>query len=279
MPALQAHRILDRQPDRHRRSASALWGYFLYQGVVDPLGGINTLWPLFGIANQMLAGIALMLCTVVLFKMKRERYAWVTIAAGGVAAGLHDHRGLQKIFDANPAIGFLAQANKYRDALANGRVLAPAKEHRRRCSTIMFNSLHQRGADRAVPVRGAERAGLCDQGDRARRAPIRTRSDRETPYVAVTPAQQAGEPLMGTALVPARSVRRRIARCGGGWCRPRGLCCGVPDYDNYVRHMLEKHPEREVMDYKTFFRERQEAGSAEETDSAAADALSDEPIV
>lgn len=52
------------------------WGYFLHQGVVDPLGGINTLWPLFGIANQMLAGMALMLCAVVLFKMKRQRYAW-----------------------------------------------------------------------------------------------------------------------------------------------------------------------------------------------------------
>ena len=55
------------------------WGYFLHQGEVDPLGGINTLWPLFGIANQMLAGMALMLCAVVLFKMKRQRYAWVAL--------------------------------------------------------------------------------------------------------------------------------------------------------------------------------------------------------
>ena len=103
------------------------WGYFLYQGVVDPLGGINTLWPLFGIANQMLACIALTLCTVVLFKMKRERYAWVTaIPASWVALCTLTAAG-HKLFNPNPAIGFLAHSGKFGTALANGEILAPAK--------------------------------------------------------------------------------------------------------------------------------------------------------
>jgi carbon starvation protein len=103
------------------------WGYFLYQGVIDPLGGINTLWPLFGIANQMLACIALILCTVVLFKMKRERYAWVTIAPAIWVATCTLTAGWQKIFNDNPAIGFLSHAKKFGNALEAGEVLAPAK--------------------------------------------------------------------------------------------------------------------------------------------------------
>ncbi|MCL6483858.1 MAG: carbon starvation protein A, partial [Janthinobacterium lividum] len=105
----------------------AAWGYFLYQGVVDPLGGINTLWPLFGIANQMLAAIALILGTCVLFKMKKGQYAWVTITPTiwlllcTLTAGWH------KIFDANPRVGFLAHAKKYSAALDQGTLLAPAK--------------------------------------------------------------------------------------------------------------------------------------------------------
>ncbi|WP_256676849.1 carbon starvation CstA family protein, partial [Pseudomonas sp. PICF6] len=105
----------------------ALWGYLLYQGVIDPLGGINTLWPLFGISNQMLAGIALMLGTVVLIKMKRQRYVWVTMLPAVWLLICTTTAGLIKLFDANPAIGFLALARKYNDALAAGQILAPAK--------------------------------------------------------------------------------------------------------------------------------------------------------
>jgi carbon starvation protein len=103
------------------------WGYFLYQGVVDPLGGINTLWPLFGISNQMLAAIALSLGCVVLFKMKRQRYAIVALAPTAWLAICTMTAGWEKIFSATPAIGFLAHAGKFSTALAAGKILAPAK--------------------------------------------------------------------------------------------------------------------------------------------------------
>ncbi|MDC3736568.1 carbon starvation protein A [Pseudomonas syringae pv. syringae] len=105
----------------------ALWGYLLYQGVIDPLGGINTLWPLFGISNQMLAGIALMLASVVLIKMKRQRYVWVTMLPAVWLLICTVTAGLIKLFDANPAVGFLALAKKYSAAADAGQILAPAK--------------------------------------------------------------------------------------------------------------------------------------------------------
>ena len=102
------------------------WGSILYQGVVDPLGGINTLWPLFGIANQMLAAMALTLATVTLVKMKRESYGWITGAPTGWLLVCTLTAGWQKLFHPDPAIGFLSHARKFADAAATGQVLAPA---------------------------------------------------------------------------------------------------------------------------------------------------------
>ena len=115
------------------------WGYFVYQGVTDPLGGINTLWPLFGIGNQMLASMALILGTVVLFKMKKERYAWVTLLPTTWLFITSMSAGWQKIFSDNPRIGFLALADKFNAAAAQGTVLAPAKSIEE-MSRVAFNN-------------------------------------------------------------------------------------------------------------------------------------------
>jgi carbon starvation protein len=118
--------------------ACLLWGWLLYQGVIDPLGGIWTLWPLFGTSNQMLAAIALTLCAVVLFKMKRQRYAWVTIVPATWLVICTVTAGLEKVFSSNPAVGFLAHAGRFGNAVASGQVLAPAKSLEE-MSRVIFN--------------------------------------------------------------------------------------------------------------------------------------------
>jgi carbon starvation protein len=118
--------------------ACTLWGYLLYAGVIDPYGGIWTMWPLFGSTNQMLAAIALTFCTVVLFKMKRERYAWVTIVPAVWLVVCTVTAGLEKVFSPNPAVGFLSHAAKLRGALAASQVLPPAKSLAE-MSRVIFN--------------------------------------------------------------------------------------------------------------------------------------------
>lgn len=163
--------------------AVAGWGWFLYQGVVDPLGGINTLWPLFGIANQMLAGLAMIFVCAVLVKMKRERYLWVAAVPTVWLLACTLTAGWQKLFHPDPRIGFLANASRFSDALARGEVLAPAKsldEMRR----VLFNN--QLDAALCALFMGvvvltlvfAMRAAL-----RARRSEVPT--TMETPHVAL----------------------------------------------------------------------------------------------
>jgi carbon starvation protein len=105
----------------------AAWGWFLVQGVTDPLGGINSLWPLFGIANQMLAAMALSFACVALVRMKRERYLWVPLLPSVWLVVCTLSAGALKLASADAKIGFPAHARKFGEALARGELLAPAK--------------------------------------------------------------------------------------------------------------------------------------------------------
>ncbi|MDE3321688.1 carbon starvation CstA family protein [Acinetobacter nosocomialis] len=118
------------------------WGFFVYQGVIDPLGGVNSLWPLFGVGNQMLASMALILGTVILFKMKKEKYVWVTIIPTIFLFVTCMTAGWQKIFHENPKIGFLAQAHKFSDAIARGEIIKPAKTIAEMQNIVMSNQIN-----------------------------------------------------------------------------------------------------------------------------------------
>ncbi|MFC5153940.1 carbon starvation CstA family protein [Streptomyces amakusaensis] len=111
--------------------ASALvvagWGYFLYAGATDPLGGINQLFPLFGIANQLLAAIALTVATTLLIKTGRFRWAWVTGLPLAFVVSVTFTASWQKVFSPDPRVGFFAQREKFADAIDAGKVLSPAK--------------------------------------------------------------------------------------------------------------------------------------------------------
>lgn len=118
------------------------WGFFVYQGVIDPLGGVNSLWPLFGVGNQMLASMALILGTVILFKMKKEKYVWVTIIPTIFLFITCMTAGWQKIFHENPKIGFLAQVHKFSDAIDRGEILKPAKTIAEMQTIVMSNQIN-----------------------------------------------------------------------------------------------------------------------------------------
>ncbi|WP_440778623.1 carbon starvation CstA family protein [Pseudomonas syringae] len=166
----------------------ALWGYLLYQGVIDPLGGINTLWPLFGISNQMLAGIALMLASVVLIKMKRQRYVWVTMLPAVWLLICTVTAGLIKLFDANPAVGFLALAKKYSAAADAGQILAPAKTMDQ-MQHVIFNAYTNSGLTILFLFVVFSILFYAIKVGRAAWT-TEARTDKEAPYQAMPPASQ-----------------------------------------------------------------------------------------
>jgi carbon starvation protein len=113
------------------------WGYFLYQGVLDPLGGINSLWPLFGIANQLLAAIALCVGTTILVKLHRAKYMWITCIPLVWLVTVTYTAAWQKIFSDAPRVGFLAQADALQRSLDSGRIAAAKVAE---TQTVIFNA-------------------------------------------------------------------------------------------------------------------------------------------
>jgi carbon starvation protein len=190
------------------------WGYFLWVGVADPLGGINQLFPLFGIANQLLAAVALTLGTVILIKSGRVRYAWVTGVPLGWDAAVTLTASYQKVFSSDPKIGFFANADRYSASIEKGKLLAPAKT---------MDQMHQVVTNQTVDgVLAALFAVLviivilnaivvCV---RALRAGGSTAS-AEAPYVRSRIVAPAG-------LIPTAAERRELALAGGAEPSGRG---------------------------------------------------------
>ncbi|MEI7217567.1 carbon starvation CstA 5TM domain-containing protein, partial [Pectobacterium carotovorum] len=161
-----------------------LWGYLLYQGVVDPLGGVKSLWPLFGISNQMLAAVALILGTVILIKMKRTQYIWVTLVPAiwllictTWALGL-------KLFSDNPQLeGFFYMANMFKGKIAEGGADLSAQQISN-MNHIVTNNYTNAGLSILFLIVVYSIIAYGIKAALAARK-VAERTDQETPYVPV----------------------------------------------------------------------------------------------
>jgi carbon starvation protein len=190
-----------------------LWGYFLWVGVHEPLGGINQLFPLFGIANQLLAAVALAVCTTLLIKSGRLKWAWVTGIPLAWDAVVTLTASWQKVFSTDPKIGFFQQRADYQEAIDQGKVLPPAK-NMDDMHTVVTNSTVD-GVLSAlfavlVIVVIADAARTCV---RAIRDPEGTRM-HEAPYEKSTLVEPAG--LIPTKEEKAEMAEKAAALAGAG---------------------------------------------------------------
>jgi len=118
------------------------WGYFLYQGATDPLGGVFQLFPLFGIANQLLAAVALAVGTTILLKMGKLKYVWVTLIPLAFDAASTLTASYYKIFSTDPKLGFFAQASQFRESLNNGETIAPTTTLDQMASVVQNSTIN-----------------------------------------------------------------------------------------------------------------------------------------
>jgi len=184
------------------------WGYFLYTGVTNPLGGINQLFPLFGIANQLLAAVALAVATTILVKSGRLKWAWVTGIPLAWDATVTLTASWQKVFSDNPAIGFFAQRERFSNALDQGQVLAPAKnldDMRAVVTNSTVDGVLAAFFATLVIIVIANAAWVCYKAIRTRE-PLPT---TEAPYVKSTLVAPAG-------LFPTAEEKRELAAASSG---------------------------------------------------------------
>ena len=182
----------------------ALWGYFLWVGVHEPLGGINQLFPIFGISNQLLAAVALAVCTTLLVKSGRLKWAWITGIPLAWDATVTLTASWQKVFSSDPKVGFFKQRSVFQDAIDAGKVLPPAKSMDD-MHTVVTNSTVD-GVLSAilavlVVVVIADALRVCVR--HIRRPVLSTLS--ETPYVESNIVAPAG-------LIPTREEKAEAAR-------------------------------------------------------------------
>ena len=173
----------------------ALWGWFLYQGVIDPLGGINSLWPIFGVANQLLAVIALSLGVTVLIKMGRTRYLWVPLAPLAWLLSVTMSAGWMKIFSPDPRLGFLSAAANFRLKISGGGTALQLSEWKTQLLNNQVDSLVTGGFMVLVLLV----VGACGRVWWQLLSRLTAPVLREEPYMSLPPGAFGGDSSLGTS--------------------------------------------------------------------------------